>query len=133
MLVLIVIPASTVPVRANVFVPVPLVAVTVELPDVPTLRLSVAAVPLSDIGFAILIVFEVDSLRVVDTPRVLVALAGDTVTFWYVSKRATACTSELDTVSAGAEFVTLTSSIAKNAPCAVPPVASQVPLMNTYL
>ena len=77
------IPASTVPVRANVFVPVPLVAVTVELPDVPTLRLSVAAVPLSDIGFATLIVFEVDSLRVVDTPRVLVALAGDAVALRY--------------------------------------------------
>jgi hypothetical protein len=82
-LVLIVMPASTVPVRANVFVPVPFVAVTVELPATPTFRLSVAAVPDSEIGFAMLIVFDVDSASVVDTPKLLVALAGDAVAFWY--------------------------------------------------
>ena len=112
-LVLIVMPASTVPVRTNVFVPVPFVAVTVELPEVPTLRSSVAAVPESEIGFATLIVFDVDSASVVDTPKLLVALAGDAVALLYVSKRATACKSALETVRAGAEFVTLTSSIAR--------------------
>ena len=126
-------PASDVPVSAKVFVPVPEDAVTVSKPATPTLRFSVEEVAVNEIGFATLIVLEVDSLKVVETPRVLVELSGVSVAFLYWSNRATACKSALETVRVGAELLTLTSSIARYAPSALPPVASQVPLINTYL
>ena len=78
-----VIPAFDVPVSAKVFVPVPEVAVTVSIPATPTLRFSVAEVAVSEIGFATLIVFEPVSERVVEIPRVLVALNGEFVAFLY--------------------------------------------------
>jgi predicted lipid carrier protein YhbT len=108
-----VMPELPVPVSAKVLVPVPPLAVTVELPATPTFKLRVLPAPVREIGFAILIVFEIDSLSVVETPSVRVELKGEFVALLYVSKRATACKSAFETVSAGAEFVTLTSSIAR--------------------
>ncbi|CAB4933659.1 unannotated protein [freshwater metagenome] len=117
----------------KVLVPVPEVAVTVSKPATPTFKFKVALVAVKEMGLATFIVFEVVSERVVESPRVLVELTGVAVASLYWRSRATACTSALLTVSAAAELVTLTSSIARKAPCAQPPVASHVPLIKTYL